>query len=350
MKILRFLLFLLFTSAGLNFSVAQVGGNGVFNVLRMPSSARQVALGGNPLAYADRGVGILSMNPGLANEEMHQRPFMNINTYLGKGWSGNAGYLHQLKSGIMVYGMAAYIDYGKMDAYDESGNTLGQISANETEFVAGAAYKFFPGFTAGGAFKVIYSVLGNSIGNGVALDMGAHYLNKDSTWSAGLALRNAGFMITPYTGLEREKLPFEVAIGASIKPKHMPARFHLALGNMQRFDITFNQYTSSGTIDLATGQAKTAKESTFLGKTTRHLSVGTELVFGKYFSAMVGYNHQRRQELAPSARKGLTGYSWGINFRLSKIQISYASAAYFPGFNMNLFTFSTRISEFRKKS
>lgn len=344
------ILAVLISVVSFSYALAQVGGNGVFMVTRMPTSARQVALGGNPLAYADRGTGILSMNPGLANSEMHMRPFMNVNTYLGKGWSGNAGYLHQINPKLMVYGMAAYIDFGKMDAYDESGNALGQVSANETEFTAGAAYKVLPGLTAGAGFKVIYSVLGNYIGNGVALDMGAHYLNKDSVWSAALSIRNAGFMITPYAGKERENLPFEIAVGTSIKPKHMPARFHIAFSNLQRFDITFNQYTGSGTIDLATGKPKAAKEATFLGKASRHLSVGTELVFGKYFSAMVGYNHQRRQEMAPTTRKGATGYSWGINFRISKVQISYASAAYFPGFNMNLFTFSTRISEFRKKS
>lgn len=329
---------------------AQIGGNGVFMISKLPNSARQLALGGNPLAYADRSVGIVNMNPALANFEMHRRPYMNFNTYLGKGWSGNAGYAHQINEKLIGFGTVSYIDYGKMDAYDESGNLLGVVGASETLFGVGAAYKFLPNFTAGANLKFVYSALGNFIGNGASIDLGAHYRSKDSVWSAGLAMRNIGYMINAYTGKARERMGFDMAIGASIKPKHMPARFHLALSNIQKFDITFNQYTSSGIIDLATGLPQTAEKASFMGKSLRHLSVGTELVFGKYFSAMVGYNHQRRYELSPTTRRGATGYSWGINFRISKVQISYASAAYFPGFNMNLFTFSTRISDFKKKS
>jgi hypothetical protein len=65
---------------------------------------------------------------------------------------------------------------------------------------------------------------------------------------------------------------------------------------------------------------------------------------------LFGYNHQRRKELAPEAISKVTGFSWGLYLKVSKFNITYSSAAYFPGYNMNLFTFSARLSDFKKKT
>jgi hypothetical protein len=129
----------------------------------------------------------------------------------------------------------------------------------------------------------------------------------------------------------------------------MPFRFNIVAHQLQRFDLTYNQFLKSNSIDLS-GEQTFSPEATFGEKVFRHFTFGTELVLGKNFGIMAGYSHQRRREMAPDIRPGVAGFSWGIHFKVSKVQIAYSSMAYFPGFNANLFTFTSQISQFKRKT
>lgn len=311
-------------------------------------NARQAAWGGYSNAYMNRDVTMAAVNPALLNEEMLHRASLNMNSQVTGVWSGNAGYAFKYKRALAAVNMA-FIDYGQFDNYDAGGNPEGTTNANEFYLSASLSREFHPQLKLGANLKVVYSVLGPYVSNGVAVDLGAVWQAKDSTWSLAAVLRNAGTQVVAYSRGNPEPLPFDAQIGFNIKPKHMPFRFNLMMHNLQRFDFTYSQYLkNSGILDLGDGQSS-PKEAGFGNKLLRHFSLGTELVLGKNFGILVGYNHQRRTEMAPGSRKGVTGFSWGLDFRISRFQFTYSSAAMFPGFNQNLITLTTNINDFRRK-
>ncbi|MFN4913862.1 MAG: type IX secretion system protein PorQ [Sphingomonadales bacterium] len=326
---------------------AQLGGNGVYRVLLQPVGARQAAWGGYCNAYRERDVTLFSQNPALLNEQMHMRGALNFNTHLKGVWTGNASFAKNIGKGTGGL-QIAYIDYGMMDAYDDGGNAEGQIPANETAVTAGYAWQIKPRLYAGANLKFVYSILGPYISTGAALDAGMVWKSRDSLFSAAAVIRNTGIQLLAYTPGGREPLPFSAELGINFKPRYMPLRFNITAHNLQKPDMTYSQFLRNNAIDLS-GQPAAAKTAPFGDKVIRHFTFGTELLLGRNFGILIGYNHQRRKEMAPDVRPGVTGYSWGLQFRISRIQITYASMAYFPGFNANLFTFSAAPSDFKIK-
>lgn len=340
-----FVLFIYLFSSQLH---AQYGGTGIYSVLKQPVSARMAAWGGFCNSYGDRDIGLSAINPALLNASMENRAAMNFNTQVTGVWSGNASFGLPMgkygTGGIHI----SFMDYGKFDAYDAGGNYEGEIVANETAVTFGMARELKKGWTAGLNLKYIYSILGPYISSGVAVDAGAAWQSDDSLITAGFTLRNLGFAALNYVRGNAERLPLSAEAGITFKPRHMPFRFNVVAHSLQKPDLTYSQYLESNTIDL-TGQAAAAQPAGFGEKVFRHLTFGTELVLGKNFGIMGGYNHQRRKEMGSEIRPGVAGYSWGIHFKVNRFQIAYSSMSLFRGFNTNLFTFSALISDFKRK-
>lgn len=327
----------------------QIGGSGVFSVLKMPANGRTSAWGGYAPAYIHADASFLSNNPALLQASTVNTAVANFNTQFPGIWSGNAAYGGEMKK-LGYYGASvSFINYGTMKAYDAGGNQEGNVAANETSISFGMARPLKSNFSYGASVKMAYSILAGYVANGVAFDAGAVYHSSDSVVSAGFVLRNMGFLLQHYLNGQREQLPFQAELGVNIKPSHMPFRFNIVAHDLQKWDLTYNQYLKSNSIDFS-GQSAQSSPAGVGEKLMRHFSFGTELVLGKGFGILVGYNHQRRKELAPEALTKVTGYSWGLYLKISKFNITYSSAAYFPGYNMNLFTFSARLSDFKKKS
>jgi hypothetical protein len=330
------------------FCFGQYGGTGVFSVLKQPASARQAAWGGYSNAYRSGDANLFLANPALLGVETKNQASMNFNTQFKGIWSGNGSYAFKYKD-IGFFGIGvSFINYGTMKAYDAGGNAEGVTSANETVFALGYAKPINKNISIGGNAKVVYSILGSYIGSGVMIDAGAVWRKSDSVVSVGLSIRNLGAMVLNYGNGKSEPLPFQAEIGVNFKPKHMPFRFNITAHDLQKFDLTYNQYLENNSIDL-NGQSSQSKEASLPEKLMWHLAVGTELVLGKNFGIMAGYNHQRRKEMGPEVRKGVAGFSWGIHFKVSKFKITYSSASFFAGFNVNLFTFTANVEDFKRK-
>ena len=69
-------LFLLLFSIGTLSAFAQIGGNGVYQVLNVTPSARIAALGGNLITAYDRDVNIGFQNPAMLNKQMDKQPIL----------------------------------------------------------------------------------------------------------------------------------------------------------------------------------------------------------------------------------------------------------------------------------
>ena len=60
----------------------------------------------------------------------------------------------------------------------------------------------------------------------------------------------------------------------------------------------------------------------------------------------IGYNHQRRQELAYEIRKSLAGFSFGFQLEVKKINFGYSYSVYNISGGQNNLSLSVNINEF----
>ncbi|MCC7299199.1 MAG: PorV/PorQ family protein, partial [Bacteroidia bacterium] len=217
---------------------AQIGGTGVYSILKMPSNARTSAWGGYCPAYIKADVSFMNNNPALLGNAALNTVTSNFNTQFPGVWSGNGGYATKYKNIGYFGATVAFINYGSMKAYDAGGNAEGEVAANETVLSLGYAKPYNKNIQYGASAKMVYSILAGYVSSAMAFDIGATYTQDDSILSAGLVMKNAGFMVQHYRDGEREPLPFQVELGVNFKPRHMPFRFNLVAHNLQKFDLT----------------------------------------------------------------------------------------------------------------
>jgi len=290
---------------------SQLGGSGTYAFLSQAPSARVLAMGGMINAMRDRDPALIHQNPALFNKEMDRRAVLNYVDHVSDINAGYAGYVQQLKPGRWGGVGFYYSDYGRIPGYDEGGNPTGDFRASE---------------------------------NCIAFSYG-HELNTQMA----LVVINLGFQLVTYGGGKREPLATDIQLGISHRLEHMPLRVHLVAHNLQQPDITYNQFLPNRNILDLGDDNQGARGNTLGDKMLRHLVVGGEFLLSKNWGLMFGYNHLRRREMSTDARKGTSGFSWGMTFRVERFQITYASAALFPGFNMNHFTFSFKPGDFKVK-
>ncbi len=342
-----FCLVLLIANAQVMFG--QLAGTRSFVFTGLPSTARLAGLGGMATALSDRDVALTFFNPAAISSEMHNRATITYNNMVGDINYGYAGYGYNFKKAGMFTAGGMYLDYGKFKGYDDGGNKTEDFKANESCLHITWGKPLNAHWQAGASVKFAYSAMGAYISTAAMADLGAIYNDTAKKFTAGFAIRNIGMQLLSYTDGTREKLPFDIQAGISKKLEHLPFRFFITAHNLQKWDLTYNQYLSTGQIDLLT-QQPLKKESSFGDKLMRHFNFGGELG-GKGFGLMFGYSHQRRREMNMETGRRLSGFAWGLNLKVRKIMISYSSLALFPGYSNNMFTVTTNVSELaaRKK-
>lgn len=326
---------------------AQVAGKNVFAFLNMPASARQVALGSNFISVLDRDISLAWNNPAALNKGMHNHAFASYNNYIS---DINAGYFsyarHFEKAGGTFALGILYLDYGNFNGYNEAGTPTGNFTAQDQCFHLSYGRELNEKFRLGASLKYQYSIYESFVSNGLSTDISAMYKDSSENLIITAFARNLGFQAIPYNGTERQGLPFELAVSISKKLEHLPFRYQLIFNNLQSPDMRYT-ITETGLKD-ENGNEK-FKEMTLGDNILRHIAIGGELNLSKHFAFRFGYNHMRRKEMTQEQRRGPSGFSWGLGFRISKFHISYGSAAYFPGYNSNQFSLLFNLSEFYKQ-
>jgi hypothetical protein len=340
---------------------AQTGGTGVFRILDIPMHSRALAWSGYLVTQPNADVLQSVNNPALLQTAHSGKFGLSVGSVLPTVRTANANFAWQGKTSrrllngegktqrYMWSAFAQHIDYGTMDAFDAGGNAQGEVSANETNLGAMVSVAIADRWRIGSQLGMVYSVLGPYVSNGVYANVGCNYIGKDSVISFGLVVKNMGAQVIAYRNAGREPLPFNAQMAVALSPKHMPLKFHLTAHSLQRWDLTYDQYVDNGgQIDL-NGKPVVPQEVGFGGKLFRHLAIGTELALGQNLGILLGYNHQRRMEMATSERRGTSGFGFGVKFRMAKVDITYSSASYFPGQNSNQFSLVVDPSRFAKK-
>ncbi len=331
-------------------SYSQIGGTATYKFLDLPTSARVSALGGNNISIADDDLNLVYNNPALLDSSMANTLTMSyVNYFADINW-GYASYAFKTKKlGTIAAGMH-YVDYGKFTGADEFGNKNGDFYASEYALNIFWAYQIDSFWTAGVNFKPILSVLESYNSFGLAFDFGINYNRPEKGFSAAFVIKNLGSQIKPYYGKNYEPLPFDLQVGMTKKLAHAPFRFSLLAQHLQKPNLN---YTIPENENIVQFDSQTATKENIALKYSdmamRHLIIGLEFMPAKAFTANIGYNHQRRQELRLTNKAGFSGFSYGIGINLKKFYIGYGRANYHLAGASNNFSVRINFNEFYNK-
>lgn len=351
--ILKKLLFLGFSALICLDSVAQVGGNNTYEFLNLPISARVSALGGNLLSTRDNDLNVAIVNPSLLTDSMDNNIAFSYVNYFA---DVNYGYFAYAKKFRKLGNFSAgiqYLDYGDFVRTDPTGMVTGNFIAKDMSLNIGYARSILDSnLYVGATLKTIYSNMASYTSWGSALDLGATYVRPKKNFAMALVVKNVGRQWKTYVPGNKEKLPFEVQIGITKKPKHVPFRLSLTYENLEKWDLTYIDPANPPlTEDPLTGEPiKQNKYKVFGDKLMRHIVIGGEFIVTKNFFLRAGYNYQRRKELKIPEKRGASGFSFGFGFRIYKFHISYGRAVYHIAGPSNNFSVSVDLNNFYKKN
>lgn len=308
------------------FSHAQTGGLNSFQNLNAFYHARTIGLGGDLIAVKDGDINLGLSNPALINVKMMGRGSINQSVLSGGANTGSLAYGKTIKNYYSSLNFR-YISYGKMTRTDINGTELGTFSPGDFILGASAAKNINERLHIGAIVNLLYSQLDNYTAFGTSLTVGGAYTNDEKRLVVAGVVRNLGVTIKSYTGM-REPLPLSVEIGVSKKLEHAPFRFSITGQHLQRWDLSYVDPSAKNEIDPLTGDTIFVQRANFAEKVARHLRFQTELLFGPKFHLRIGFDYQRRKELAATNRPGLAGFSFGTGMYFKRFTLDYGWLIY----------------------
>lgn len=336
---MKFVIKLVFLMSFVSYS--QIGGESVYNFLNVPTSARQVALGGKVITLLD-DVNQPLWNPATINLEIDNKLSVNYSNFLTDISYASVSYAHMINRnfGTLQSGIS-YANYGKFIEADENGVETGIFNAYDLAFSVGYAYQIpFSNFSIGANAKVINSVIHDYSSFGVVADFGLLYENDNQPYVFTLAVRNVGYQITTFDGTQ-EKVPLEILFGASYRVENVPIRWYLTVDNLQKWNVA-EPNPSNSTTDI--DGTVTLEKINFFDNTLRHMVVGAEFFPESGFNLRVGYNFRRAKELQLADIRTFAGFSAGFGLKMNKIKLNYAFSKYHPAENTSTFSLQIDLS------
>jgi len=325
---------------------AQIGGRAAFPFLQLPPSAQLAALGGFTASARSADPTQFLASPALLNADMDHAAGISYVGYVSDIKQSTAAYVFDTeRRGRFGLGLT-YLNYGSFESYDAAGNSLGTFAVNDYALAAADSYtkgKFTFGLTA----KLAVSGIAGNRAVGLAGDAGVLFKPSEQDFAVGLVVKNAGYMLKPYTALAREPLPLDVQLGTTIKPEHMPLRVTLTAHHLHQWNIQYLDPNARGTLDANNVEVKPSFN--FGDNLARHFTAAAELLLGKGLSLRVGYNHLQARELRLDNVGGGAGFSFGAMVRISQFQLDYTYATLQAAGSSNYFTLSRSLDSFLKK-
>ena len=215
---------------------AQIDGRSSFKFIDVPVDTRLAALGGVNVSLSDWDVNRFFTNPASLNTEMHGQLSFRHSFYYAGVQLNNLAYAHNIgNSGTWGFGINQ-INYGTIDAYDPAGNPMGEVKSGEVAVITGNAQQVGD-FMIGANFKLVFSNIAGYHATAIMFDIGGMYIHHEADFKVGMNIRNVGIVINDYENSSNSGIPFDVQIGTSYKPKHMPARFSVTVYNLYKGDL-----------------------------------------------------------------------------------------------------------------
>ncbi|MEY5045737.1 MAG: type secretion system protein PorQ, partial [Bacteroidota bacterium] len=259
----------LFTIAGQSQSL---GGNSVYNFLKLPMGGQLAALGGKNVSLWSSDLGLVAENPALLKNQHHAFLSSTFN-YIAPSVTAlqGLGAFHHEKINTSFSIGLVHLLYGEEMQTDASGNILGSFRAFDQIVSASFAKAYGKRWRYGATLKYIYSSYGIYKSAGLAADVGLSYFDENRKLQIGFAARNMGVQLKTYGGVS-EDLPLDLVIGVSKQLEKAPLRFSVTVQRLHQFDLLYDD-------SLYNNESFGTTESAgFVKKLFSHFVFGTELL------------------------------------------------------------------------
>jgi hypothetical protein len=262
--------------------------------LKLPASARALALGSSLVGAADNSEAIFWNPAGLAQMEKEGRSEVSFgySALLETSYAGTLAYARPFVGERGVLGAAlVYFSQSSIQGFDTVGNPNGEFTP--TDFALSLSYaKKLSNYGVGTTIKFIRSEIADASGSSFAIDLGIQGLRVadfgDGKVDIGASLLNLGPAIQ--TGSVADPLPFKFQAGALW---HISPRFRGLLDG--HIPVDDNPYVSLG------------------------LEVLTPKRGNMSAAFRAGFNIRNQRDV-----DGLTGMSAGFGAHVAQLRFDYA--------------------------
>ena len=323
---------------------AQIGGTNAFSFSNVEVSPRIEAIGSNAIAIFDNDVSLSQTTPSLLNAEMHNELAFAFGDYFSDISLLSFAYAREFeKLGVIGLSLKA-INYGSFERNNAEGYNQGEFSASDQVLTIGIGKRINDKLTFGANINLLNSVYDTYNAFALTSNISTTYFNKEKRFTTTFLLKNIGRQLVSYAS-EREKIPFDMQFAISKELAHLPFRYNLSYGNINKFNIK-SPYKLAQQTNIETGELEIKEES--IAKTAlRHIIIGGELnPFRKSFFLRGGFNFQRRFDLTTVTSPAMVGFSWGIGFEVLKFRLDYSRSAYHLSGIPNNFSIAANLSTF----
>ena len=322
-----------------------LGGNTVYNFLKLSNTPQLTALGGINISNQTADIGLAFNNPALLRAAMHtQTSFVFNSFYAGiKNYHVITGFRYEPLKTTFAAGVN-YFSYGSVEQTDMAGNMLGNMRPADYVVQVSAAREYGERWHYGATAKFIHSSYGIYRSSGIAMDIGVTYTDTAHLLQASFVAKNMGGQIKRYTGSSSGDLPFDLQLGISKRLAHAPIQFSATVFQVHRFNIRYDDTL----FNSQNGLNPDKKEKKYIfDKFFRHVVLAVQLYITDKVEITAGYNYLHRKELnIGNAGNGLNGFSLGAGVLFKKIQIRYARSYYQNNSSYNQFGLNLRLNDY----
>ena len=316
---------------------AQIGGKHSFEFLNVPGNARLAGLGGVNVSLSDRDLNFFYSNPALAGDTLSGWGSAGYQFYLADIGHSTFSYAPQFRRiGMLSIGVM-HMSYGTIKSYDQTGMEIGDFKSGETAIVLSKSHQVNH-FRFGASLKSVFSSLAGYRATALMVDLGGIFIHPEHEFTVGLAIKNLGFVLSEYSDTSDSSVPFDVQVGTTFRPEHMPLRFSITAYNLTQADIAY--------YDPVNGNE--APET--LDKVLRHFNFGVELLLHRNVNILVGYNYLIHKELKLENTGGGSGLSFGFSARVKSFEFVFSRSSYVVGTAAYNLTLSADLNRMLKRS
>lgn len=298
------------------------------NVLRMPTSVRATAIGGENVSVIDDNVALGIHNPALLSNVSNNTLGLEFMTYATGSKHMGAQFAHAFGERHTGAAYMNFMTYGEMQETATDGSVIGTFRPLDVTFGVGYSYLLSDRWSGGANLRMASSRLADYNAFSLSVDVGLNYFNPDKDFSFGLVARNAGMQLTTFSG-QPERVPFSLQAGFSKSLGTSPFHFNVTVVDLTRW---------------RSDQYYTERENGRVQWTTNiinHIVFGVDYISpNDTFWLGLGYNFRRAYELKAAGSSALAGLSAGAGVHLHGFSFGLSYARYHRAYSSLMFNAS----------
>jgi hypothetical protein len=332
-------------------SFGQIGGKYSFSFLDRAFNARTLSFGNSFISVKDNDPNLAISNPALINFSQTNKFSFNHLFQTGNVQLGMINYSFTNKTLQLNQNISLrYIDYGKMKETSPTGEILSEFTPGDFILSSVIGKKINQKLSFGLQTNFLFSQYSNRSSLGISFDFGGLYQLNDTTKTFSFTIKNAGVQLKTFNKEDKLPLPFDFQIAFSHKLKHAPFRFSYLAHHLTKWDLSYYDPNSVGTVDPLTGDSIFPSKASFIKKLSMHFTPQIELLIGKNMQLRVAFDYFRRYQMALTNRPGLSGFSFGFGMNFKRFSIDYGFSSYSAAGSIHGFTFISSLNQWKKKN